>query len=161
MSTNLASLLKYWVGSMERLRIFEKWKVWKGFHGKEEGVVLSMDLKGFWIWKRSTQSHFVWEGPMSINLASHHDPWTTEEVYCGRSRMWKMQSPKRMKGKGRGSCPQYEFERVLNLEEVEFWGEVLWEGPMSTNLASLLRYWVVTMEREFVKNLKNTKSQKN
>ena len=30
-----------------------------------------------------------------------------------------MQSPKRMKGKGRGSCPQLEFERVLNLEEVE------------------------------------------
>ena len=51
-----------------------------------------------------------------------------------------MQSPKRMKGKGRGSCPQYEFERVLNLERVEFWGEVLWEGPMSINLASLLRY---------------------
>ena len=49
-----------------------------------------------------------------------------------------MQSPKRVKGKGRGSCPQYGFERVLNLEEVEFWGEVLWEGPMSTNLASLL-----------------------
>ena len=23
------------------------------------------------------------------------------------------------KGKGRGSCPQYEFERVLNLEEVD------------------------------------------
>ena len=37
-----------------------------------------------------------------------------------------MQSPKRMKGKGRGSCPQLEFERVLNLERVEFWGEVLW-----------------------------------
>ena len=28
-----------------------------------------------------------------------------------------MQSPKRMKGKGRGSCPQLEFERVLNLDE--------------------------------------------
>ena len=54
MSTNLASLLKYWVGSMERLRIFEKWKVWKGFHGKEEGVVLSWNLKGFWIWTRSS-----------------------------------------------------------------------------------------------------------
>ena len=51
-----------------------------------------------------------------------------------------MQSPKRVKGKGRGSCPQLEFERVLNLERVEFWGEVLWEGPMSINLASLLRY---------------------
>ena len=24
-----------------------------------------------------------------------------------------------MKGKGRGSCPQLEFERVLNLEEVD------------------------------------------
>ena len=30
-----------------------------------------------------------------------------------------MQSPKRVKGKGRGSCPQLEFERVLNLEEVD------------------------------------------
>ena len=38
----------------------------------------------------------------------------------------------------RGKCPQYGFERVLNLDEVEFWGEVLWEGPMSINLASLL-----------------------
>ena len=56
---------------------------------------------------------------MSTNLASHHDPWTTEEVYCGRWEMGKMKSPKRMKGKGRGSCPQYEFERVLNLEEVD------------------------------------------
>ena len=26
----------------------------------------------------------------------------------------------------RGKCPQYGFERVLNFEEVEFWGEVLW-----------------------------------
>ena len=51
-----------------------------------------------------------------------------------------MQSPKRMKGKGRGKCPQLEFERVLNLERVEFWGVVLWEGPMSINLASLLKY---------------------
>ena len=51
-----------------------------------------------------------------------------------------MQSPKRMKGKERGSCSLYGFERVLNLERVEFWGEVLWEGPMSTNLASLLKY---------------------
>ena len=32
-----------------------------------------------------------------------------------------MQSPKRVKGKGRGSCPQLEFERVLNSERVEFW----------------------------------------
>ena len=31
-----------------------------------------------------------------------------------------MQSPKRVKGKGRGSCPQYEFERVLNLERSSF-----------------------------------------
>ena len=81
----------------------EKCKVRKGWKGKEEEVKCSTNMKGFWIWKRSTQSHFVWEGPMSINLASHHDPWTTEEVYCGRWEMWKMQSPKRVKGKGRGS----------------------------------------------------------
>jgi hypothetical protein len=31
---------------------------------------------------------------MSINLASHHDPWTTEEVYCGRSRMKNAKSEK-------------------------------------------------------------------
>ena len=30
-----------------------------------------------------------------------------------------MKSVKRVKGKGRGSCPQLEFERVLNLEEVD------------------------------------------
>ena len=30
-----------------------------------------------------------------------------------------MKSVKRVKGKGRGSCPQLEFERVLNLDEVE------------------------------------------
>ena len=54
--------------------------------------------------------------------------------------MGKMKSPKRVSWKGRGSCWYDGFERVLDLERVEFWGEVLWESPMSTNLASLLRY---------------------
>ena len=220
MSTNLASLLEYWVGSMERLRIFEKWKVWKGFHGKEEGVVLSWNLKGFWIWTRSklytspivpscgpsdsvgwwsTESglSLLWEWTLrnfekcqswkecKIRKREVSSVWIWKGFEFGRGRVlgwglmvesnvhqpcfppqsletrvdllwkgslwkiWKTQSPKRVKGKGRGSCPQLEFERVLNLEEVDpksfcmggsnvhqpcfpsrsldHWGSVLWE----------------------------------
>ena len=190
MSTNLASLLKYWVGSMERLRIFEKWKVWKGWKGKEEGVVLSWNLKGFWIWTRSkfytspivpscgpsdsvgwwsigSGLSLVWEWTLrnfekcqswkecKIRKREVSSVWIWKGFEFGRGRVlgwglmvesnvhqpcfppqsletrvdllwkgslwkiWKTQSPKRVKGKGRGSCPQLEFERVLNLEEVD------------------------------------------
>ena len=44
-----------WKGVCEK---FEKHKVRKGWKGKEEGVVLSMNLKGFWIWRGS--SFGVW-----------------------------------------------------------------------------------------------------
>ena len=190
MSTNLASLLKYWVGSMERLRIFEKWKVWKGWKGKEEGVVLSWNLKGFWIWTRSkfytspivpscgpsdsvgwwsteSGSSLLWEWTLrnfekcqswkecKIRKREVSSVWIWKGFEFGRGRVlgwglmvesnvhqpcfppqsletrvdllwkgslwkiWKTQSPQRVKGKGRGSCPQLEFERVLNLEEVD------------------------------------------
>ena len=59
---------------------FAKSQSVKRVKGKIEGVVLYLYLKGFWILKRSTESGFVWGGPMSLNLASHQDPWSTEEV---------------------------------------------------------------------------------
>ena len=65
----------------------EKHKVPKELVSKKEEHKCSTDLRGHSILRGSTQSHFVWEGPMSTNLASLLDPWTTEEVYCGR---WEM-----------------------------------------------------------------------
>ena len=43
---------------------FQNHKVRKGLVRKEEGVVGMRDLKGFWILRGSTESDFVWEGPM-------------------------------------------------------------------------------------------------
>ena len=128
MSTNLASLLKYWVGSMERLRIFEKWKVWKGFHGKEEGVVLSMNLKGFWIWTRSK----LYTSPIvpSCGPSDSVGWWSTES---GSSLLWewtlrnfeKCQSWKECKIRKR------EVSSVWIWKGFEFWrGRVLGWGLM-------------------------------
>ena len=175
--TSYSTLL--WTEWLSRLVVHREWvkftmgvdfaKFWKmskleRMQNKKEGSVLSMDLKGFWILKRSS---FGWGPMVESNVLQPCFPPQSLETRVDLLwkwslwKIWKSQSPKRVKGKGRGSCPQYEFERVLNLERVEFWGEVLWEGPMSINLASLLSYWLVTMGSEFVKNLKNTKSEKN
>ena len=128
MSTNLASLLKYWVGSMERLRIFEKWKVWKGWKGKEEGVVLSWNLKGFWIWTRSK----FYTSPIvpSCGPSDSVGWWSTES---GSSLLWewtlrnfeKCQSWKECKIRKR------EVSSVWIWKGFEFWrGRVLGWGLM-------------------------------
>ena len=81
-----------WTEWLSRLVVHREWvkftmgvdfaKFWKmskleRMQNKKEGSVLSMDLKGFWIWKRSTQSHFVWEGPMD------HQPCFPPHVLSG------------------------------------------------------------------------------
>ena len=43
----------------------------------------------------------------------------------------------------RGSCWYEGFKRVLDFEGVEFWGEVVWEGPVSLNLASHQDPWTL------------------
>ena len=163
--TSYSTLL--WTEWLSRLVVHREWvkftmgvdfaKFWKmskleRMQNKKEGSVLSMDLKGFWILKRSS---FGW-GPMveSNVLQPCFPPQSLETrvdlLWKGSLwKIWKTQSPKRVKGKGRGSCPQLEFERVLNLEEVDpksicmggsnvhqpcfpsrsldHWGSVLWE----------------------------------
>ena len=73
----------------------EKCKVRKGWKGKEEGVVLSWNLKGFWIWRGSSfgvRSYGRVQCPSTL-LPSSGTDWL---LWKGSLwKMWKTQSPKR------------------------------------------------------------------
>ena len=166
MSTNLASLLEYWVGSMERLRIFEKWKVWKGWKGKEEGVVLSWNLKGFWIWTRSK----LYTSPI-VPSCGPSDSVGWWSIGSGLSLVWewtlrnfeKCQSWKECKIRKR------EVSLVWIWKGFEFGrGRVLGWGPMvESNVhqpcfpsRSLDHWGSVLWEVENVKNAKSEKGER-
>ena len=104
---------------------------------------------------------------VAIGGSNVHKPCFPPRVLSGSygkiANFWKMKSVKRVSWKGRGSCPQLEFVRVLNLDEVEIvhtsYSTLLWTEWLSRLVVH--REWVkFTMGVDFAKFWKMSKLER-